>query len=806
MIGKTAYEKAIKDLLRTYSEGLTLYSIYIKLRFSISLTDLTNILENDSEYIQVNNRFVSKDIERKTASLSFYVKYYNTRDIITLHCTGINSVHNRELSYEELINQIEFITTQDNIIKKASLPEDLIKYISNVNTVFSPYEFTDFIIKILPSLKKWGKIIIDDSFTALDIKDESIIPTFYVDYEKNTSFLYLYPKYFVGKELIDITEISNIRPNEFIRKNNSFRRVEIGIRDRFASLIKSLDLTLDNLYEQKNNAMRYKLENFKFTLLSEIESNKELHFVYSQSATNFIDNLNDFNSIEDVNLPIALENSLSKSNIKLRQYQRIGINWLNYLRTSNLNGLIADDMGLGKTIQVISVLACAYENENIQNPIPSIVICPKSVIVVWKEQLHKYYPSIRVGIVLGKRNIDDYLKSATATNRIILLTTYETVSHRKESFHQYSFLYLILDEAQKIKNPQTSIAKAIKNINATHKIAMTGTPIENHLSELWSIFDFIMHGYLGSYDNFKTKYQKPIIDGNNAIVRLLKKKIDPFKIRRTKKQKDTETGKTIINLPELTIDDIKIHLNKEQTKLYRKILSSQETKDVKKKLEQGEKISNLSLNIFAILTRLKQVCNHPLLLPKDFLIGIDDVENIKSEKFEALIEKIGEIIESEQKVVIFSQYTEMLNIIENYLTQKQIGFSKIIGGMSQHSRETNITRFQEDPNNKYPVFLASLKAGGVGISLTSASNVIHYDRWWNPAVENQATDRVYRSGNNSTIVNVYKFVSLNTIEEKINWIMKKKQNLLESIIEEDDLTISKSFTREELIELLSDMD
>jgi SNF2 family DNA or RNA helicase len=489
------------------------------------------------------------------------------------------------------------------------------------------------------------------------------------------------------------------------------------------------------------------------------------------------------------------------------------VNWLNYLRNTHLNGLIADDMGLGKTIQVITVLAYAYEtlskqySDESQYIKPSLVICPKSVVVVWKEQLSRFYPTIRTGVVMGKNNIDDYLKSATATNKIILITTYETVTYRKESFLNYDYLYIILDEAQKIKNHQTQMSRTIKMINATHKLAMTGTPIENHLTELWSIFDFIMSGYLGTIDKFKTRYQKPISEGNGTISRILKKKIDPFKIRRTKKQRDISTGEQIIKLPELIIDNIKVTLNPHQSKLYRKILNSKETKALKQRLKEGEKITSLSLNIFAILTRLKQICNHPLLLPQELLTDFEVSSKIKSEKFESLKEKIEEIVESEQKAVIFSQYKKMLNIIEDYLNQNDIGYSKLVGGMSQKNREDHISRFQNDEKNQYPVFLASLKAGGVGISLTSASNVIHYDRWWNPAVENQATDRVYRSGNTSLIVNVYKFISISTIEEKIDRIMSRKQALLDNIIQENKAGgLDNSFTRNELLDLLSDID
>lgn len=801
----------VANLLRKQSEGLNLYAVYIKLRFVLSLEELRDILSDESKYINVNGKYISRELEEISARIKFYVVYYKTKDIITLQSTVEPYSGDGHLTIDELKRDYAFINVNGKFKEVRSIPDNIISLLQEVNTIIPAHSFPEFKLRIVPVLGKWGEIILNNVFDEIDIKDESIVPTFYIDYPYKDSYLYLYPKYLAGKELLDYEELNKVKTGSFIRKNNTWRRASFGYREKFRPIIKYLDLMKD-----EHNENVYKLENFKFTVIEELEhANDEIKFVYSDNARKFIRSLKDFNSIDKSKLPDVLKKSFEKENIKLREYQKIGVNWLNYLRTTHLNGLIADDMGLGKTIQVIAVLAYAYEvigqnvvkGNDLQYLKPSVVICPKSVVVVWKEQLSRFYPSIRTGIVMGKNRIDDYLKSATATNKIILITTYETVTYRKDAFLNYDYLYVILDEAQKIKNHQTQMSKTIKMLNATHKLAMTGTPIENHLTELWSIFDFIMRGYLGTIDTFKTRFQKPISEGNGTVSQILKKKIDPFKIRRTKKQRDAVTGQQIIKLPELIIDNIKIPLNSQQAKLYRKILNSKETKALKRRLEEGEKITTLSLNIFAIITRLKQICNHPMLLPPDLLSDLKVSSNIKSEKFESLKEKLSEIVESEQKVVIFSQYKEMLGIIEDYLKQSEIGYSKLIGGMSQKKREKNISQFQYDDQNRFPIFLASLKAGGVGISLTSASNVIHYDRWWNPAVENQATDRVYRSGNTSLIVNVYKFISTSTLEEKIDRLMTRKQALLDNIIQENKAGgLDNSFTREELIDLLSDFE
>ncbi len=791
----------IKGLLKKHSGGLTLYSVYIKTRFQFNIDKLTELLANKNHFIQKDGKYISREIEKVSASLIFYVKYYPTKDIIIIHSQAYRIYDEKEIPSNTILDKTDFIISPKGITETHNLPKEVLNLILQVNTIISSLEFPEFILRTIPQLKQWGEVKTDETVSELDIRDSNISPTFYIDYDKGSSWIYFYPKYFVGKELADINEVEALQSGEFIRKNRSWRRVGYGKEEAHQPIIKYLGLTEDE------KAGRYKLENFKFTSIEELEHNRDLRFVYSKRATDFIHGLKDFNSLHEVQLPDIISQAFEKQGIKLRGYQKVGLNWLCYLRESNLNGLIADDMGLGKTIQVISAIACAYEliekGNNSHNIKPSLVICPKSVISVWKEQLYQYYPNIRTGEVMGKYRIEDYLKSATSTNKIILLTTYETISYRKDAFISFDYLYVILDEAQKIKNPQTQMSKTIKKLNAVHKLAVTGTPIENHLSELWSIFDFIMHGYLGSHETFKAKFRKPISEGNNAVVKLLKTRIEPFKIRRTKKQKDS-SGNSIISLPELISDNLKIELSKEEAKLYHKIVNSKETVELRKRLENGEKSAKLSMNIFAVLTRLKQLCDHPYLLPDDLFPDSALKNKMHSEKFASLVEKIEEIINSEQKVVIFSQYREMLSIIEDYLNHSKIGYSILVGGMSSKQRETNINRFQKDPDNKYPVFLASLKAGGVGISLTSASNVIHYDRWWNPAVENQATDRVYRSGNTSLIVNVYRLMAKNTIEEKIDSIMKRKQALMENIVQEDNISLNKTFTRDELISLLSE--
>ncbi len=461
---------------------------------------------------------------------------------------------------------------------------------------------------------------------------------------------------------------------------------------------------------------------------------------------------------------------------ELRSYQMAGYNWLWFLYKNNLNGVLADEMGLGKTHQAMALLAALYKAGS---TLPSIIISPTSVIDHWENKLQKYLPWIRINKYYGKNRV------ITADSSYdILLTTYTVMINDIEKLSKPEWQYVILDEAQKIKNHQTKTFKSVKSFNARHKLALTGTPIENRLSELWSIFDFLLPGYLGSIEGFIKEYDTPITkDGNQDKKELLKKIIHPFKLRRLKE--------TVLKELPPKVEDLRYcTLTPHQVAIYKGFIDAQGSKIIKNLQDETKPVDYM--HIFALITKLKRLCDHPNLIIDDQAIPAT------SGKFELFKEIMEEALDSGKKIAVFSQYLEMLDIIERWLSKKRVSFVSLRG--STRNRSNVIKKFQEDP--RYTVFVGSLLAGGIGIDLTAASIVIHYDRWWNAARENQATDRLHRIGQKNS-VQVFKLITRGTLEEKINNIINKKAELMNSVVESDDTGIAKSLSRKEIIELLS---
>lgn len=463
----------------------------------------------------------------------------------------------------------------------------------------------------------------------------------------------------------------------------------------------------------------------------------------------------------------------------LRPYQEIGIKWLWFLYVNNLSGLLCDDMGLGKTHQSMALIAAIHKEKN---NCKYLVVCPTSVIYHWEELLKKFLPSLKVYVYYGVyRNLEKFTKEYD-----LLLTSYGIVRSEKDKLKKLKFEVAIFDEIQIAKNANSLTHRALSNINANMRLGLTGTPIENYLIELKSIFDLILPTYLPSVAVFKEFFVNPI-EKENDVERqnILKKLIKPFILRRRKKD-------VLFDLPEKIEEIAYTDLSNEQKELYNDIIT-QSKKTVINNL-QDEKKPISYVHIFSILAKLKQVCDHPSLILKD----IDNYKDHTSGKFELFIELLNEAKESSQKVVVFSQYLNMIEIIKKYLKTQSIGYASITGATKKRFQE--IKRFKEDPNCL--VFVASLLAAGVGIDLTAGSVVIHYDRWWNPAKENQATDRVHRIGQNRG-VQVFKLVTKKTIEERIHMIIERKKHLIEQTIGVDEADQIKSLTREDLIEILN---
>lgn len=461
----------------------------------------------------------------------------------------------------------------------------------------------------------------------------------------------------------------------------------------------------------------------------------------------------------------------------LRPYQTEGVHWLERLRLMYLNGILADDMGLGKTVQAIAAIT---QNHNKNNEARSLIVCPTSLLYNWKEELHKFNPKLRSLVIDGIPSQRKKLLAKIQETDVVI-TSYTLLQKDIETYSQMPFSYAILDEAQHIKNRGTRNAKSVKMIQAAHRLILTGTPIENSLDELWSLMDFLMPSFLSTYDRFVEKYIRVSGTQHVANIEYLRKKVSPFILRRMKSD-------VLKDLPPVSEIVYHCQLSNVQLELYKSYAAS--ARDELVKLVERDGFDKVQIHVLATLTRLKQICCHPAIFAKE------KAELGDSSKYDMLLELLQTLVESKHKTVIFSQYTRMLQIMREDFEQRGIPFSYLDG--TTKNRLEIVKDFNE--NEKIPVFLVSLKAGGTGLNLVGADTVIHYDMWWNPAVENQATDRVHRIGQKHS-VSSYKLITLNTIEEKIVEMQRRKKGLVKKVVSCDDEAIAK-LTWEDVLELL----
>ena len=468
--------------------------------------------------------------------------------------------------------------------------------------------------------------------------------------------------------------------------------------------------------------------------------------------------IKDFTKPVEVTVPKTL-------NGELRPYQQIGLKWLWTNVSKGFGACMADDMGLGKTIQVISLILKLKEEKSLTKPV--LVICPTTLMGNWMKELQMFAPSLDAVVYHGaERKLD--------VKHDIILTTYAIMRIDVEELKKQSWGMIIVDEAQNIKNPDTAQTLAIKMLKSDIKIAMTGTPVENRLTELWSIFDFINKGYLGSLKDFQKSYAIPIERfKETSRAAKLKMSVSPFVLRRLKTDKHV-----ITDLPEKMVLNEYCYLTKPQAVLYEKTLN-----------EMMDKISgftgiNRRGNIFKLITALKQICNHPYQFLKSGEMGKE-----LSGKMEKCVSTVQTILENNEKTLIFTQYKEMGDILTKVLAQEcntePLFFH---GSLTVPQREELIDKFQNDDDTK--LMILSLKAGGTGLNLTSATNVIHYDLWWNPAVEEQATDRTYRIGQDKNVL-VHRMITLGTFEEKIDEMLKSKKELADLAVYEGEKIITE---------------
>ena len=579
----------------------------------------------------------------------------------------------------------------------------------------------------------------------------------------------------LSKLEFDIEELKNIMRKYALKKK--YHRLKDG---SFLNLEENDEMSLmTNLLEDadiKFNELEkgeLKLPISRSMYLDKILQKLNANITKNEEYKKIVEQISNKHIEEKIAVPKGL-------NANLRNYQILGFKWLKALDNYKLGGILADDMGLGKTIQLLAVIQAYLEQ--VKNSKPSLVVCPSSLLLNWKNEINKFAPNIRTSVIHGsleerKKQIEEI------TDYNLVITSYDLLKRDIEEYKKknYSFKYIIADEAQYIKNNNTQNAKAIKEIIADTRFALTGTPIENALSELWSIFDFIMPGYLYSYKKFKELYEVPIIKENNEwALQKLKMMIEPFILRRTKKEVLTE-------LPDKTISILNNQMQDEQLKIYMSYMAN-----AKKEVSQEIKNSGFEksqIKILALLMRLRQICCHPSLF----------ISNYKGEssKLNQCIELIRDAIASNHKILLFSGYSSMLEIIGNELKNNNIKFFKLTGKTKVADRIKLVEEFNK--NDEIKVFLISLKAGGTGLNLIGADMVIHYDPWWNLSAENQATDRTYRIGQKKN-VQVYKLITKDSIEERIFELQEKKSNLSNTMLSTETTFINK-LTKEDIMKL-----
>ncbi len=615
----------------------------------------------------------------------------------------------------------------------------------------------------VPALMKIGEVRATERFKRLNIRKKPQVNVG-VRLESDLLNLSVTSSEYSEEELLELLSSYRKKKKYHRLKNGDFVSVDNSTMEELSMMMNALQIAPKDFVKGDMSVPAYRA----LYLDKMLEKNDAL---YAKRDKHFKELIKNFKTVgdSDYELPESFTDVA-------RNYQDYGYKWLRTIGGYRFGGVLADDMGLGKTMQMIAVLQAAKDEGNLDT---ALIVTPASLVFNWKAEFEKFAPKLDVEIVTGTKS-ERGQKISQYKNHDVLVTSYDLLKRDINEYEGKMFSYHVIDEAQYIKTHTTAAAKAVKAVSSRIRFALTGTPIENRLSELWSIFDFLMPGFLYSYDKFRKELERPISKNHNeeAMTRL-KRMVTPFILRRLK-------GDVLTELPEKLEEVQYVVFEKEQQTLYdgqvvrmRKMLVAQSEDDFLKN----------KIQILAEITRLRQICCEPSLY----------LENYKerSVKRQACLELIQSAIEGEHKILVFSQFTSMLDLLECDLQAEGIPCYKITGATKKEDRVELVCKFNE---NDVPVFLISLKAGGTGLNLTGADIVIHYDPWWNIAAQNQATDRAHRIGQQRQVT-VFKLIVKDTIEEKILKLQESKRQLAEGILSGQTGNIM-SMSKEELYELL----
>lgn len=738
---------------KNYTQSIVFNENYLRNFFAIvvpKIKDNFEIKNIDKEQIE---KYMPKDLYVKIY-LDYNEKGYIVADV--KFCYGnveFNPIKNVNLEITR--NAIQENEVLDTFVQTGFMLDS-----ANARLVLANDEkIYNFLSKEIEDYMKKFEVLVAENFKKKDIKKIKI-KSIGVKIENNLLDINLEDFKFNIYEIKDIINKYKLRKKFYRLKDGTYISLEKNSSlDFLENLTDNIEIEDENVEENSIKLPIYRalyLEKiFKNMPNTNIQKNEYYKNMISQ--------------IEDRQIDLSTKIP-PKLNAELRTYQKIGYKWLRTLEQYKMGGILADDMGLGKTIQLLAVIL-SYVQKNKGNVKPSIIICPSSLALNWYNEIQKFTSTLKALVISG-----DYLERKRKIEEIgkyqVIITSYDSLKRDIDLYKNYCFKYVVADEAQYIKNNNTKNSKAIKTINAETKFALTGTPIENSLSELWSIFDFIMPGYLYKYKKFKELYETPIIkEQNEDVMNKLKKQIEPFVLRRTK-------GEVLTELPDKTVTILNNEMSEEQYNIYMSYMA-QARKEIMSQIDING-FEKSQIKILSLLMRLRQICCHPKLFLREY--------EGESSKLNQCIEIIQDAVLGGHKILLFSSYTSMFEIIEEKLKNIGVKYLKLTGQTKVGERIELVDKFNTDENIK--VFLISLKAGGTGLNLTGADMVIHYDPWWNLSAENQATDRTYRIGQKRN-VQVYKLITKNSIEEKIYELQQKKAKLIDNMLSTDATFINK---------------
>lgn len=730
---------------------------------------LSNTLPNLTKYVSASNVELDNILKYLPPSAEIHF-YLDAADGVPA-CYPRSVYNGTEYDFTDHLKNIGIVDSVRDTDREQSALEAAMKYFNIPDTdnqrIFCEPSDSDRIYDLLTNgldeLMQYGQVHSTDSFDSIHIRKNYNF-SMGVSIDNDLLNLEITSTDFTPKELLDIIKSYRKKKKYHLLKNGSF----IPIDER----INELSLMLDTLNISAKEFTKGKMQIPAYRALYLDKMLEECHELYANRDSHYKKLIRNFKTVNDSDFeaPKELQGIM-------REYQKFGYRWLRTLEAYKFGGILADDMGLGKTLQVISVILAAKKESGENNP-PSLIICPASLIYNWYEEFQKFAPDMKVltvsGIVSERKKLIAQINDYDA-----VVTSYDLLKRDIAEYDDKDFLYQIIDEAQYIKNHSTAASKSVKLIHSKYRFALTGTPIENRLSELWSIFDYLMPNFLYGYETFRKDIETPIVKRNDEEAsRRLRRIVSPFILRRLK----TDVLKDLPDKLEKT------HYSKfepEQQKVYDgQVLKIQQMLNN----ENEEDFQKNKLQLLAELTKIRQICCDPSLIYENY--------SEISAKREACLELVKNAIDGKHRVLIFSQFTSMLDIISKDLKNEDIPFYTIIGSTPKEKRIELVNEFNE---GDVPVFLISLKAGGTGLNLTGADVVIHFDPWWNYAAQNQATDRAHRIGQTKTVT-IYKLIIKNTIEEKIQQMQEKKKSLAESILSSDSVSIS-TLSRKELLEL-----